>query len=92
MAFNHIDYVRNGLPDLTHRQMAMLMLICRTMFAHTVRGLAADLNVTKPVITRAANTLTAMGLVERKKDATDGRNVFIVPTVAGRTFIASIGG
>ena len=52
-----IDYVRSGAPDLTNRQMALLMLVYLTPGPHTVRGLARILGVSKPVVTRALNTL-----------------------------------
>ena len=48
-----ISYVRSGQPDLTNRQMALLMLVYLTPGPHTVRGLAHILGVSKPVITRA---------------------------------------
>ena len=35
-----IGYVRSGSPDLTNRQMALLMLVYLTPGPHTVRGLA----------------------------------------------------
>ncbi|MEO6579671.1 MAG: MarR family transcriptional regulator, partial [Sphingomicrobium sp.] len=35
-----INYVRSGEPDLTNRQMALLMLIYLTPGPHTVRGIA----------------------------------------------------
>ena len=50
---------------------------------HTVRGLAERLNVTKPVITRALDTMGKLGLVTRERDALDKRNVIIKRTVAG---------
>jgi hypothetical protein len=34
-----IDYVRSGEPDLTNRQMALLMLVYLDQGPHTVRGL-----------------------------------------------------
>ena len=56
-----IAYVRSGEPDLTNRQMALLMLVYLTPGPHTVRGLAKVLGVSKPVVTRALNTLGALG-------------------------------
>src|SRR6266513_2999094 len=56
-----IAYVRSGEPDLTNRQMALLMLVYLTPGPHTVRGLARVLGVSKPVVTRALNTLVAIG-------------------------------
>ena len=40
-----IQYVRSGEPDLTNRQMALLMLVYLTPGPHTVRGLARTLGV-----------------------------------------------
>jgi len=51
-----IEYVRSGEPDLTNRQMALLMLVYLTPGPHTVRGLARTLGVSKPVVTRAPGT------------------------------------
>ena len=44
-------------PDLTLRQIAILLHIYLVPPPHTVRGLAATLGVTKPVITRALDTM-----------------------------------
>jgi hypothetical protein len=43
-----IGYVRSGQPDLTNRQMALMMLVYLTPGPHTVRGLAHILGVSKP--------------------------------------------
>jgi hypothetical protein len=48
-----IGYVRSGDPDLTNRQMALLMLVYLTPGPHTERGLAGLLGVSKPVVTSA---------------------------------------
>ena len=61
-----IAYVRSGEPDLTNRQMALLMLVYLTPGPHTVRGLARVLGVSKPVVTRALNTLGALGYLRRE--------------------------
>ena len=60
-----LDQVQSQGPDLTMRQLAVLLEIYLVPPPHTVRGLAATLNVTKPVITRALDTMGAMGLVDR---------------------------
>jgi DNA-binding MarR family transcriptional regulator len=72
-----INYVRSGQPDLTNRQMALMLLVYLTPGPHTVRGLAHILGVSKPVITRALNTLGALGYLRRVRDETDRRNVFV---------------
>jgi DNA-binding MarR family transcriptional regulator len=62
-----IGYVRSGQPDLTNRQMALLLLVYLTPGPHTVRGLARILGVSKPVITRALNTLGGLGYLRRER-------------------------
>src|SRR5678809_1136820 len=82
-----IAYVRSGEPDLTNRQMALLMLVYLTPGPHTVRGLAHLLGVSKPVITRALNTLGALGYLRRVRDENDRRNVFVAKTNTGQDFL-----
>jgi DNA-binding MarR family transcriptional regulator len=82
-----IGYVRSGDPDLTNRQMALLMLVYLTPGPHTVRGLARVLGVSKPVVTRALNTLGALGYLRRERDQDDRRNIFVVRTKDGAEFL-----
>lgn len=82
-----IGYVRSGEPDLTNRQMALLMLVYLTPGPHTVRGLAQTLGVSKPVVTRALNTLGTLGYLRRERDQDDRRNVFVVRTNDGANFL-----
>lgn len=82
-----IGYVRSGEPDLTNRQMALLMLVYLTPGPHTVRGLASVLGVSKPVVTRALNTLGSLGYLRRQRDQDDRRNIFVVRTEDGTEFL-----
>lgn len=84
-----IAYVRSGEPDLTNRQMALLLLVYLTPGPHTVRGLARTLGVSKPVVTRALNTLGALGYLRRERDQDDRRNIFVVRTSSGAEFLES---
>lgn len=84
-----IRYVRSGQPDLTNRQMALMMMVYLTPGPHTVRGLAHVLGVSKPVITRALNTLGALGYLRRVRDEADRRNVFVAKTPTGQDFLDS---
>ena len=84
-----IRYVRSGQPDLTNRQMALMLLVYLTPGPHTVRGLANVLGVSKPVITRALNTLGALGYLRRVRDEADRRNVFVAKTNTGQEFLDS---
>jgi DNA-binding MarR family transcriptional regulator len=84
-----ISYVRSGQPDLTNRQMALMLLVYLTPGPHTVRGLATLLGVSKPVITRALNTLGTLGYLRRVRDEADRRNVFVAKTNTGQEFLES---
>lgn len=86
-----IDYVRSGQEDLTNRQMALLMVVYQKPGPHTVRGLARDLAVSKPVVTRALNRLGALGYLARQRDEHDRRNVFVAKTQAGAQFLDDFG-
>jgi DNA-binding MarR family transcriptional regulator len=67
--------------------MALLMLVYLTPGPHTVRGLARTLGVSKPVVTRALNTLGTLGYLRRERDQDDRRNVFVVRTNSGAEFL-----
>ncbi|WP_028055989.1 MarR family winged helix-turn-helix transcriptional regulator [Sphingobium bisphenolivorans] len=82
-----VDYVRSGKPDLTNRQMALMLTVYISGGPHTVRGLAEALNVSKPVITRALNKLSALGYLRRERDSADRRNIFITRTPKGAEFL-----
>ena len=79
----HLVLVRDHDADLAARQTAILLTVYLELPPHTVRGLARQLGVTKPVITRALDTLGKLGLLTRKRDEADRRNVVIQRTVAG---------
>jgi len=83
--------VHGDAPDLTQRQMAILLTIYLDPPPHTVRGLAARLGVTKPVITRALDTMGTLKLVSRHRDALDRRNVLVKRTVEGALHVERFG-
>ncbi|MEM6712536.1 MAG: MarR family transcriptional regulator [Pseudomonadota bacterium] len=85
-----LERVRGDAGDLSERQMVILLTIYLETPPHTVRGLAAKLGVTKPVITRALDTMGAMGLVTRKRDEADKRNVVIQRTVDGALYVEQL--
>ncbi len=85
------SYVRSGAPDLTNRQMALFLIVAGTPAPHTVRGLAQQLNVSKPVVTRALNRLGTLGYLRRERDENDRRNIFVVMTDEGATFLEHFG-
>ncbi len=83
----NLAQVRDSAPDLTSRQFAILLTIYLDPPPHTVRGLAAHLGVSKPVITRALDTMGMMKFVSRHRDPRDRRNVVISRTVEGALYL-----
>jgi len=79
--------VRDDDPDLSLRQTGILLTIYLEAPPHTVRDLAARLGVSKPVITRALDTMGKLGLVTRRRDEKDKRNVLIQRTVTGALYL-----
>jgi DNA-binding MarR family transcriptional regulator len=86
--------VQSDGPDLTARQTALMLTVYLEAGPHTVRALAQRLGVGKPAVVRAIDTLQDVGLVERRPDPADRRNIFVVGTEAGAerlsTYAASI--
>ncbi len=80
--------VRQDGPDLSARQMAIMLQIYLTDPPHTVRGLAAMLNISKPAVTRALDRLSLLGFTKRKRDTEDKRNVLVQRTVKGSVFLS----
>lgn len=86
-----VESVRRAGPDLSARQMAVLLNVYLTDPPHTVRGLAAGLNVSKPAVTRALDRLADLGFVRRRPDPRDRRSVLIQRTVKGALHLSEFG-
>lgn len=87
----NLDLIQDRQADLSSRQTAILLTVYLDTPPHTVRGLARKLGVTKPVITRALDTMGKMGLLSRKRDDGDRRNVIVQRTVQGALAVERIG-
>ena len=83
------DSVREIGPDLSARQMAILLTVFLEPPPHTVRGLARDLGIAKPVVTRALNSLVGLGFITKQRDHADGRNVLVQRTMKGARYLAA---
>ncbi|MEM6413782.1 MAG: MarR family transcriptional regulator [Pseudomonadota bacterium] len=81
------DSVRADNPDLSMRQWAILLTVYLHSGPHTVRGLARELNIPKPAISRALDALSILGFVRRVRDVDDRRIVNIQKTPEGAIFI-----
>jgi DNA-binding MarR family transcriptional regulator len=82
-----VETVRHAGPDLSQRQLAIVLTVYMTPPPHTVRGLAALLNISKPAVTRALDRLGMLGLARRRRDETDRRSVQVQRTVKGSVFL-----
>lgn len=85
----HLALTRK-LPDLTTRQLALLLHVALIPAPHTVRGLAQALQVSKPAVTRALDRLGAAGFLERARDPLDRRSVLVSLTPEGRAFLGEL--
>ena len=82
------ESVRDAGPDLSARQMAILLQVYLAPPPHTVRGLSAQLAVSKPAVTRALDTLSKLGFVRRAPDPQDKRSILVQRTVKGSVFLS----
>jgi len=82
-----VALVRRDGPDLSARQLGVFLTCYLQDGAHTVRGLAAELNVSKPAITRALDRLGELDLARRKVDPLDRRSVLVQRTLKGAAFL-----
>ncbi len=78
-------------PDLSARQMAILLNVYLTPAPHTVRGLALELGIAKPAVTRALDRLETAGFVRRTPDQRDGRSIVVERTARGAAFLGEFG-
>jgi DNA-binding MarR family transcriptional regulator len=85
--------VSSDNPDLTARQLAVFLKVyLESGIEHTVRGLAADLNVSKPAITRALDRLEELDFTKREEDRLDRRSVIAGRTTGGSAYLRTLGG
>jgi len=83
----NLHMVREEEPDLSMRQISILLTIYLEAPPHTIRDLAAKLAVSKPVITRALDSMGKLDLVSRRRDEHDRRNVLVQRTVKGALYL-----
>jgi DNA-binding MarR family transcriptional regulator len=86
------ESVRSEQPDLSARQMALMLTVYQDPVPQTVRGLAAHLEVSKPAIVRALDSLAKLDFVRRRPDERDRRSVQIHRTVKGAVFLSEFAG
>lgn len=83
--------LRRDHPDLTARQLALLLHVYLMPPPHTVRGLSATLHMSKPAVTRALDRLGRLDFLRRKRDEADKRSVLVQHTVKGSVYLREFG-
>lgn len=87
-----VSLVRREGPDLTARQLGVLLICYLEEGPHTVRGLAARLGVAKPAITRALDRLEEFQFARRMQDPRDRRSIVVARTSEGEVFMEHLRG
>ena len=85
-----VALVRRDGPDLTSRQFGVFLICYLRDTPQTVRGLAAEMKVSKPAITRVLDRLAEFKLIRRKADPNDGRSMVVGRTLAGTTYLRDL--
>lgn len=77
-------------PDLSTRQMALLLTVYLSHPPHTVKHLSQHLKISKAATSRALDALTLLDYIKRKRDENDKRIVHIQRTVKGSIFLTEL--
>lgn len=80
---------RNG-PDLSLRQLSVLLVVHRIKDPHTIRDLATRLRISKQAITHSVNRLEEYGMVRRRIDRTDQRSINVLPSKRGASYLEEL--
>ncbi len=85
-----VELVRDEQTDLSARQLSIFLICYTKTDEQTVRGLAAELCVSKPAVTRALDRLAEFYLIRRRTDPLDRRSVLVQRTKAGAAFLTKV--
>ncbi len=86
-----LSEVRLDQPDLTLRQLAIMLEVYQTDELQTVRGLAALLSVGRPIITRSLDRLAELNLACRQADPSHRGSITIGRTARGTALVDRLG-
>lgn len=80
--------LKNDATDFSARQTAILLEIYLGKGPHSIKSLSKNLSISKAAVCRAVDVLSMAGLVKRKKDEDDRRNVILQRTVQGSVYLS----
>lgn len=76
--------------DLSTRQMAILLSVYLDKQVHSVKSLSETLGISKAAVCRALDVLCKEGLVKRKREEEDKRQVSLTKTIKGMCYLSEI--
>ncbi len=79
--------LRDSAPDLSARQMSILLTVYTAPPPHTVRDLSEALAISPPAVSRALDRLCGLGYARRLSDEYDRRSMHIARTELGAAFL-----
>jgi len=82
-----VGLVRRDGPDLTARQLGVLLISYLDDTPQTVSRLAGQLTVSIPTVTRALDRLSEFDLVRRRDNPSDGRSILVQRSLVGAKFL-----
>jgi DNA-binding MarR family transcriptional regulator len=85
-----LENVQSRQPDLTNRQMAVLLVVYTSKHAQTVGSLVAALALPEPTVSRSVIALEALGYLKRCRHPTDARRTLMTSTALGAAFLAHL--
>ena len=85
-----LEYVRSKQPDLTNRQMAVLLVIYASEDPHTVGSLVSTLALPEPAVSRSVIALESAGYLKRCRHPTDARRAILQRTEPGSAFLTRL--
>jgi DNA-binding MarR family transcriptional regulator len=78
-----VAIVKTNAFDMTTRQLTIFLICYMNDGPHTVRGVAAALQIPKPTVSRAFDKLEHDNLLVRRRDKQDRRSIVVIRTAKG---------
>jgi DNA-binding MarR family transcriptional regulator len=76
--------------ELSPRQSLVLLHVYLCTPPHSVKSLSEKLDIPKAAICRALDYLSAHGLIKRKRDVKDKRNVLVQRSINGLVYLSEL--
>jgi DNA-binding MarR family transcriptional regulator len=87
-----VGLVKRDGPDLSARQLAIFLICYLEHEAQTVRGMAKQLSISKPAVSRGLDRLMEFDLIRRKGDPLDRRSILVQRTPIGHSLLRELRG